>query len=118
TRQRVLELTELVVDRDAQRLKGALGRVPAAEARRRRDRGVDRLDERQRGRDRNARAPPDDRPRDRRGAALLAELAQRGGEAALVPFGDDLACAERLAGVHAHIERGVVGGGEAALARA
>ena len=41
----VVELGELVVDGDPQRLEGALGRMAAGEARGRRDRGDDRLDE-------------------------------------------------------------------------
>ena len=49
--------------------------------------------------------------------ALLAELAQDPGDAPLVPGGDDLARCELLARVHAHVERGVIGVGEAALAR-
>ena len=44
-RQRGVELVELVVDRDPDRLEGALGRVPAGEARGRGDRGGDRVDE-------------------------------------------------------------------------
>ena len=38
--QRGVELAELVVDRDADRLEGALGRVAAGEARGRGDRGA------------------------------------------------------------------------------
>ncbi len=49
--------------------------------------------------------------------ALLAQLAQDPGEPALVPGGDDLACGELLARVHAHVQRSVIGVGEAALAR-
>src|SRR5439155_27169587 len=44
-RQRGVELLELGVDRDPDGLEGALGRVAAAEARGRRDRGGDGVDE-------------------------------------------------------------------------
>ena len=115
--ERPVELVELFVDGDAQRLEGALGGMPAAEARRRGDRSLDRLHELLCGVDRRLRAPRHDRPRDCAGVALLAELAQRAGEAALVPARDDLARGQLLRGVHAHVQRGVVGVGEAPLAR-
>src|SRR5262245_33280003 len=41
-RQRAVQGLELSVDGDADRLEGSLGRVPAPEALRRRDRGLDR----------------------------------------------------------------------------
>ena len=44
-RQSILELTELVVDRDAERLEDALRRMAVSEARRRRDGGADQLDQ-------------------------------------------------------------------------
>ena len=44
-RQRVVELGELVVDRDPQRLEGAAGRMPAGELRRHRHRRLDHLDQ-------------------------------------------------------------------------
>ena len=44
-RQRPVERVELAVDGDADRLEGALGRMPAAEALGGRDRGLDRGDE-------------------------------------------------------------------------
>src|SRR5205085_7417845 len=43
--QGAVELVELAVDRDAQRLEGPLGGVAAAEARRRGDRALDELDQ-------------------------------------------------------------------------
>src|SRR5437879_2143636 len=49
--------------------------------------------------------------------ALLAVLTQQPGEPALVPLGDDLACGDRQARIHAHVQRRVVRVGEAALAR-
>src|SRR5207248_4370278 len=86
-RERPVELPELIVDGDAKCLEGALGRVAAAEAGRRRNGGVDRLDQLERGRDGRARAATHDRTGDRRGATLLAEVAQRPRQAALVPLG-------------------------------
>ena len=44
-RERAVELLELVVDGDPQRLEGALGRVAAGEPRRRGDRRLDRVDQ-------------------------------------------------------------------------
>ena len=51
------------------------------------------------------------------GVALLAVLAQGAREAAAVPRVDDLARGQLLARVHPHVQRGVVGVGEAALER-
>ena len=65
-RERGVELAELVVDRDADGLEGALRRVPAGEAGRRGDRGRDRVDELERGR-RAARARGGGRSRARSG---------------------------------------------------
>jgi hypothetical protein len=50
-------------------------------------------------------------------AKRSAVLAKQAGQAALVPGLDDLAGGELLVGVHAHVQRRVVGVGEAALAR-
>ena len=61
-------------------------------------------------------APAHDCARDRSRVALLAELAEDPRQAALIPAGEDLARVELLLGVHTHIERGIVGVGEAALA--
>ena len=91
--------------------------MPAAEPRRRGDRRADRLDELQRRLDRRLRAAAHDRARDRPGVALLAEVAQRARQTALVPLADELARGQLLLGVHAHVQRRLVGVGEAALAR-
>ena len=91
--------------------------MAAGEARGSGNRSCDRVDELERGGDRCARAAAHDLARDRGGMPLLAVLAQRVREPALVPLGDDVACAERETGVHAHVEWRVVGVGEAALAR-
>ena len=58
-----------------------------------------------------------DRAGDPVGVALLAVLAQRAGEPAALPRVDDLAGGELLARVHPHVQRRVVGVGEAALER-
>ncbi len=115
-RQGAVELSQLVVDRYPQRLEGALGGVTAGEAGGSGDRGLDRVDELQRGHDRGLLAPADDRPRDRARVALLAEVAKDVRQATLVPFGHDLTGAQLLRRIHAHVERRVVGVGEAALA--
>jgi hypothetical protein len=91
--------------------------MACAKARGRGNRRADRVDELQRRLDRRLRAPAHDRPRDRSRVALLAEVAQRPRQTALVPFGDDLACTQLLLGVHAHVQRRLIGVGEAALAR-
>ena len=114
-RERLVELVELAVDRDPDRLEGALGRVAAAEPRGRGDRGGDGVDELEGGGESAAAA--DDLPRDPLGVALLAVLAQRAREAAALPRVDDLGGGQLLRRVHAHVERRVVGVGEAALAR-
>ena len=63
-----------------------------------------------------AAAAADDLARDPVREALLAVLAQRARDPAAVPRVDDLERRELLARVHAHVERGVVGVREAALA--
>src|SRR5207247_7344305 len=63
-RQRRLERAELVVDGDPQRLKDALRRMPVAEARGRRDRGLDRVDELTGALERLLAPPPADRAGD------------------------------------------------------
>src|SRR3954451_5938526 len=92
--QRRVELGELVVDRDADRLERTLGGMATGEAGRHRDRGGDDLDELLCRLDRRAPACADERSRDLAGVALLAQLAQGPGEPALVPLVDDLACVE------------------------
>src|SRR5439155_8606681 len=71
-RQRGLERSELLVDRDPQRLEDALRRMPVAEPRRRGNRRPDRLDEIARPLERLLAPPPDDRPRDLPRVPLLA----------------------------------------------
>ena len=75
-RQRPIELVELVVDGDPQRLEDALGRMAAREARGRGDRRDDRLDQVERRLDRRSLAAADDRAGDRACVALVAEVAQ------------------------------------------
>ncbi len=106
---------ELVVDRDADRLEHALGRVAARELRRHRDRRLDRLDQVVGRLEFPARAATRDRAGDRAREALLAVLVEELGQAPLVPAVDDVARVELLRRVHSHVERCVVGVGEAAL---
>src|SRR5436305_636476 len=73
-RQRPLDLVELVVDRDAQGLEGALGRVASREARRCGHGPLDHLDELLRGVQVARFASADDRAGDGVGEALLAVL--------------------------------------------
>src|SRR5262249_35328604 len=114
-RQRAVELVQLVVDRDAQRLKGALGGMAASEASRRGHGRADCLVTLLRSPDRRLRAATPDRAGDRTRVALLAELAQRSSEAALVPLGDDLARAQLLRGIHPHVKGCLVGVRETTL---
>ena len=95
-RQRGVELLELAVDRDADRLEGALGRVAAAEARGRGDRRGDGVDELEGGGERAELAAADDLARDPLGVALLAVLAQRARDLAALPRVDDLGGGQRL----------------------
>ena len=88
--------------------------MAAGEPRGRRDRGGDRVDELERGGQRPA---ADDLPGDPVRVALLAVLAQHAREPAAVPRVDELGGGQLLLGVHPHVERGVVGVREAALAR-
>src|SRR3954452_9439238 len=81
-----VELAELVVDRDADGLEHALGRVAAAEARGRGD-GVDHdLDELVRRLQRRRGTSASDGARDRPRVALLAVVAEQRGQPALVPL--------------------------------
>src|SRR5829696_6682489 len=113
--ERVLELAQLVVDGNSQRLEDPLGRMPVAEARRRGDRGPDDLDELARPLDRPPAALASDRPRDLARVPLFAVALADLREVALAPFVDDLARRDRVARVHAHVERRVDGVREAAL---
>src|SRR5207244_6752221 len=112
--KRSIDLRELVVDDDPQRLEDALGRMAAAEPRRRRHRADDRLDEVVGGLNR---AVADDRARDLTCVALLAEVTEGARQLPRLPRVDDLACAELLVGVHAHVQRRLVRVRESALAR-
>ena len=111
---------ELVVDGDADRLEDALGRVAAGEARRRRDRADDR---RRRARWSSRSAARRARRTIARaiaaGVALLAVVAEQRAPAGARPSSLTIVGArvELLVGVHAHVQRRVVGVGEAALAR-
>jgi hypothetical protein len=105
-RQRGVELRQLVVDRDADRLEAALGRMPAGEARRRRDGGRDRVDELEGGVQRPA---AQDLRGDAVGVALLAVLAQHPRDAPPVPLVEQGGRGQRLRRVHAHVQRRVVG---------
>ena len=89
-RQRRVDLVELVVDRDAQRLEDALGGVTGGEACGYGDRVGDHVDELRGRLDRLTRALAHDRARDLARVALLAVLAQDAREAALVPGRDEL----------------------------
>ena len=89
-RERVVELRELAVDGDPDRLEGALGRVAAGEPRGRGDGGGDRVVELEGRGQLGAAAAADDLARDPVGEALLAVLAQRARDPAAVPGVDDL----------------------------
>ena len=115
-RERLLELVELVVDGDAQRLEGALGRVATGEARGRGHRPLDHVHELLGRLQLALVAATHDRARDRVGVALLAVLAQQAREATLIPRVHDLGRGHVLVGVHPHVQRSVVGVGEPAVA--
>src|SRR3954467_15668027 len=112
-RQGGVELRELVVDRDADRLEHALGRMAGGEPRRRRHCADDRLDQLVRRLERPPRAVADDRARDLAGVALLPVLAEHARQLALVPAVDEVGGSELLLLIHAHVERRVVGVREA-----
>ena len=114
-RQRGVELAELVVDGDPQGLEDALGGMAAGEARRGGDGAGDDVDERDRRVDRRALALADDRAGDRPGVALLAEVAEDRLEMALLGLVDELVGGALEARIHPHVQRRVVGVGEAAL---
>ena len=115
-RQRLVELLELAVDGDPDRLERALGRVAAGEAGRRGHGGGDRVVELERRGQLGAAAAADDLARDPVREALLAVLAQHARQPPAVPRVDDLVRGQLLVRVHAHVERRVVRVGEAALA--
>ncbi len=102
--QTAVELAELVVDGDAQRLKGAGRRVePGLDSR---HRGADDVGELEGALDRLALSRRDDGSGDPAGKALLAEVADQAGEIVLGKDGDEIGGA--LPGsAHAHVERPV-----------
>jgi hypothetical protein len=114
-RQGGVELVELVIDGDPDRLERALGGVAASEARGRRHGGLDHLDELECRDDRRALALGDDCSGDLGGEAFLAELAQQSGQPPLIPNAHDLSRGQLLIGVHPHVQWRVVGVGEPAL---
>jgi hypothetical protein len=113
----LVELPELVVDRDADGLEDALGRMAGGEP------GGDGhgvghdLDELVGRLERRLGARPDERAGDRPRVALLAVVAEQRGQAALVPLVDHVGGGEVVVGIHAHVQRRVVRIGEPALAR-
>ena len=116
--QRALERLQLVVDRDPDRLEHASRRVPGGELRRRGDRALDRVDQLGRGLDRR-RAGGGARSR-ARCRARSAPRRTRGRSRASRASGHSFTtvrASSSCGGVHAHVERRVVGVGEAALAR-
>ena len=113
--ERRLDRAELVVDGDPQRLEDALRRVAVAEARRRGNRGLDRVDELAGPLERLLAAAASDRPRDLPRVALLAVLLEDRGQVALALLVHELARRELRVRVHAHVERRVDRVREAAL---
>jgi hypothetical protein len=111
-RQHLVQQVELPVDGDPQRLEAALGRVAATEALRGGSPRLHRGDQLGGGAER---AAGDDLVGDPTGMALLAEVAQHLGDPPLWPLVDEVGGAEVLARVHPHVERRVVGVGEAPL---
>ena len=89
--------------------------MPVAEARGRRDRGLDRVDELAGPLERLLTPSPANRPGDLAGVALLAELAEDRGQLALARLVDELAGGQLRVRVHAHVERRVDRVREAAL---
>src|SRR5581483_12341718 len=103
--QRALERAELVVHLDPERLEDALRGMPLAEARRRRNRLLDRLDEVARALERPRAPALRDRARDLARVPLLAVAAEDRGELRLVGLVDDVPRGHERRGVHAHVER-------------
>src|SRR5262245_16652842 len=106
-RKRLLELAQLVVDGDPERLEGALRRMAVPEPGRRRDRGADDVDEVAGALDRLLAASPADRTRDLLRVTLLAVLAEDRDQLALRGLVDELRGGQLRGRVHAHIERRV-----------
>src|SRR5207247_1904728 len=98
-RQRRLERAELVVDGDPQGLKDPLRRMPVAEPRGRRDRGLDHVDELAGALEGPLAAAPADRAGDLARVALLAVVAEDLRQLALARLVHELAGRERRARV-------------------
>ena len=112
---RLPQRLQLGVDRDAQRLEGALGRVTAGASGRRRDRLVEQFDELTGRRERRAGATAHDERGDTAREALLAELAQQPRQRLLVVGVQDLRRGQLGFRVHPHVQWRVGRIGEAAL---
>lgn len=107
---------ELVVDLDPERLEGALRRVSAGTAGRRRDHVVEQLDQAGRVGERGRLTLADDRAGDLLGELLLAVRAQDPGQVGSA-VGVQHVCGGQAGGVvHPHVQRGVLGVGETACA--
>src|SRR4029077_8300146 len=104
-RERALERVELAVDGDAERLEDPLRRMPLAEAGRRGNRALDRVDKLARALERLLAPAADERARDLSRVAFLSVAAEDRGQVALAPRIDDVAPALVLRRVHAHVER-------------
>ena len=107
---------ELLVDLDAQRLEGLLGRVALLVQGRRWLGGPDDLHELPGGRQLPLLARLHDPAGDALGEALLAPVAQDPPQVLLRVLHDDVPGRELGRGVHAHVQRSVIGVGEAAFA--
>ena len=117
-RECTVEVLQLMVDRDPNGLKDALGgRAPAElPPHGRRQRRFDRCHQLARGLERRALAAAHDLARDRARVGLLAEGRQHLGQLPLVHRVHQLAGVRARGGIHPHVERRVVGVGESALA--
>ena len=117
--QRPLQIVQLVVDHDADGLKYALCRGTSSKSAPHggRQSGLDGGHEVGRGLQRGLLAAADDLAGDDARVAILAVGADDLGQLALLHRVDHGARVQLLARVHAHVQRRVVGVGEAALAR-
>src|SRR5207245_5015795 len=102
--ERRLERVELLVDRDPQGLEDALRRMALAEAGRRRDRRLDRVDQVGAALERLSPTAPDDRTCDLPRVALLAVAPEDRLQLALARLVDDVRRSHVLGLVHAHVE--------------
>ena len=115
-RDRPAQHGELVVDGHPQRLEGALGGVPARTPGRRRDGRVEQLDELGARGERRGLATAYDLAGDLAGELLLAVLAQDAGQLLRRRGVEEVGGGLTGRRVHPHVERGVLGVGEAAVA--